>query len=382
MKNKLNKLFHSYAFNICLIIGLAVLIFWLTLKDDPEAVVNLLKNAQVGWVILIALIVIFIRAIVGWTIKCECNLSHPKYTWWQGFLNSLVAGFFNGITPGASGGQFAQAFIFKRQGVPLHQSVSVLWMDFVTYQTTMVVSVLILIILRFSHFYQTYSQFFILVLLGFLVNSVVIVGLWALVRFPNFYTWLTTKGFAIGVKLHLIKDPKKTKATVDEQLARFGEQVVVLRKHKELIPKIVLAHFLRLMLYYSIPFFCAKALNIEVGLDQLVDILALSSFVSMINAFIPLPGSSGGTEATFLLMFSTIFGKTNASTIMLLWRIMTYYFVLIIGFIGFVYAKKVPQVEEETADAAEETPQPLPPDPDAPAMRMKKPEENRKDEQQ
>ncbi|NCB34077.1 MAG: flippase-like domain-containing protein, partial [Erysipelotrichia bacterium] len=253
--------------------------------------------------------------------------------------------------------------------VPLHHSASVLWMDFIIYQTTMVMSVLILILLRFDHFYRTYSQFFIIVLLGFLVNSVVIIGLWALVRFPGFYMWLTTRGFSIGVKMHLIKDPERTRITMDEQLRRFGDEIVIMRTHRELIPKVVLAHFLRLMLYYSIPFLCAKALNISVGLDQMIDILALSSFVAMINAFIPLPGSSGGTEATFLLMFSTIFGKTNAGTIMLLWRIMTYYFVLLIGFAAFIYVKKVPQVEIEDDS---NIPQPLPPDPDAPALRKKR----------
>jgi uncharacterized protein (TIRG00374 family) len=351
---RLSKLFSSYVFNVTLIIVLAVLVFWLTVKDDPQKVLSLLRHASIGWLLVIVLIEFAIRALVGWTIKKECNLSHPRYTWWQGFVNSLVAGLFNGVTPGASGGQFAQAYIFKKQGVPLHHAASVLWMDFIIYQSTMVVSVFVLILLRFQHFYEKYSQFFAIVLLGFAVSSAVIVGLWALVRFPKFYTWLTTKGFAIGVKIHLIKDPEKARKSVDAQLKRFGEEVIVLRTHRELIPQVAGGHFLRLMLYYSVPFFCAKALHIPVQMSQMIDILALSSFVEMINAFVPLPGSSGGAEATFLLMFSTIFGTSNTGTIMLLWRICNYYFVLIIGFIGFVYAKKQPDILIEHEDDPEE----------------------------
>lgn len=235
---RLSKLFSSYVFNVTLIIVLAVLVFWLTVKDDPQKVLSLLRHASIGWLLVIVLIEFAIRALVGWTIKKECNLSHPRYTWWQGFVNSLVAGLFNGVTPGASGGQFAQAYIFKKQGVPLHHAASVLWMDFIIYQSTMVVSVFVLILLRFQHFYEKYSQFFAIVLLGFAVSSAVIVGLWALVRFPKFYTWLTTKGFAIGVKIHLIKDPEKARKSVDAQLKRFGEEVIVLRTHRELIPRL------------------------------------------------------------------------------------------------------------------------------------------------
>ena len=85
-------------------------------------------------------------------------------------------------------------------------------MDFIVYQSTMIASVFILILLRFHHFYTNYSQFFLLVLLGFLVNSLVIIGLWALVRFPKVYTWISTTGLNLGCKLHLVKNPEKALA--------------------------------------------------------------------------------------------------------------------------------------------------------------------------
>jgi hypothetical protein len=95
----------------------------------------------------------------------------------------------------------------------------------------------------------------------------------------------------------------------------------------------------RLTIYYSIPYFCAMALNIPVTPSMLLNIIALSSFVAMINAFLPMPGSAGGTEATFILMFSTIFSHTDAASIMILWRSITFYQTLIIGGLVFMYGK-------------------------------------------
>ena len=89
------------------------------------------------------------------------------------------------------------------------------------------------------------------------------------------------------------------------------------------------------MLFYSVPFMSARALRIPVQASQFLDMLTLASFVAMVNAFIPLPGASGGTEATFLLMFRVILGPVNVRPVMLLWRFMTYYFDMIAG--GIVY---------------------------------------------
>jgi uncharacterized membrane protein YbhN (UPF0104 family) len=86
--------------------------------------------------------------------------------------------------------------------------------------------------------------------------------------------------------------------------------------------------------------------------------LALSSFVAMVNAFLPMPGSSGGTEATFVLMFSTLFSKVDATSIMILWRTVTFYQVLIVGTFVFLYArtrKDVPLEPGRPATYTEET---------------------------
>ena len=341
---KLKRLFSNYVFNIALIIGLSALIVYLTVRDNPTEVFDRLQKADRLWLFIIVLSVISIRLFSGYAIKLECNLTRPGYTFLQGVENAFVGGLFNEITPSASGGQFAQVFIFRRQGVPVTEAAGVLWMNFIIYQSTMVASVFILILLKFHTFYNRYSQFFVVVLLGFAVNAAVIVSLWALVKFPGFYRWLTTRGIDIGTKLHLIKDREKTLENINEQLVRFQKEIDILSRHKVMVFKVAVTHFLRLMVYYSIPFLCAKALRIPVSAELFFDMLTLSSFVSMVNAFIPLPGASGGTEATFLLMFSTVLGSVNVRPVMLLWRFMTYYFDMILGGIVFLIARSRPQV--------------------------------------
>ena len=53
----------------------------------------------------------------------------------------------------------------------------------------------------------------------------------------------------------------------------------------------------------------------------------------------PLPGASGGSEASFVMLFGFL-GKTLVSTAMLIWRVFTFYFGLLISLITVAVAKE------------------------------------------
>lgn len=346
---KMKKLLANTYFNIALIFALAGTVLYFTLKDDGAAVLETLSRVNVIGLLSLMGLMVFERYLLGWGLASECRLTHPKYTNLQGFVNAYTAGLFNNITPGASGGQLAQGYIFRKQGIPVSNSVGVLWLDFIVYQTTMCLFVLILIILKFGYFYSTYSQLFVFVIFGFLVGAAIIVFLWMLAMSEKFYAWLSTTGISIGVKLHLIKDREKALTSLNNQLMQFSHEIVVLKMHKQLIFILGLEDFLRLLIWYSVPFLSAAVLGIHVTPAMFPDMLALTSFVAMINAFLPMPGSSGGTEATFLLMFGTIFTRTEAASIMLVWRFVTFYQMLVIGCIVFLYARTRKDVPLEAA---------------------------------
>lgn len=343
----MKKILKSTTFNILMVLGFTCFVLWLMLKDNFNEVSEILLKAKLGWILVIVFVALGYQAMIGAILTVLTKLSKPDYRFRDGLINAMVASFFHGVTPSASGGQFAQVYIYKKQGVPISDSAGILWMDFILYQSTMVGLVLILLILRFGYFYRNFSNLFILVLLGFLINSLVIVGLWIIAKFPRIYTWLTTSGIMIGVKLRLIKNKEKTLNNINMQLERFGKETKRLQSHRPMIITVVFLNLGRLLLYYSIPYFCAQALGIAIPMRMFIDVIALSSFVSMINAFIPIPGASGGTEATFVLMFSNLFGKIKATSCMILWRFASYYFIMLLGGIVFVTFKFVQKRKEQ-----------------------------------
>lgn len=354
MWTKLKKLFSSYAFNLFLITAIAALVFWLTWKNNPQDVWVMLLNADRKWVAVFLLAVVANRCLSGWTICEETRLYYPHFPLSQGIVNAFVGGFFNEITPSATGGQFAQVYLFRKQGVNVTDSASVLWLDFILYQSTVVGLVLLLLILKFHTFYIGFSQLFFIVTLGFLVNTGVIMSMWALLNSSKFHHWLTTTGISIGTKLKLVKNKEQALNSLEKNMAIFEKEVEVLSRHHDLTVKVCIGQLLRLLLFYSMPWFAAKALYMTPINAGYLDALALTSFVTMVNAFIPTPGSSGGTEGVFLLMFSTIYGKSSASAVMILWRFMSYYLDMIIGGVIFLFARSFPFHQSERISATDE----------------------------
>ncbi len=217
------------------------------------------------------------------------------YRFLHGVVVAFVGAFFSGITPSATGGQFAQAYIMKKQGIKVSDGASILWADFIVYQTTMMIYVTILFLLRFSY-YSAQNAWFNLILLGYLINVVVICALYTMALFPRNYIRLSGVIVNLLARIHLVKNREETLANWNLQLASFTTEIKKPTKDKRLILETAGINVLRMTLQFSLPFFIALMMGIHLQPGQLIDVIALSSFVMMANSFIPIPGASGGTE--------------------------------------------------------------------------------------
>ena len=59
--------------------------------------------------------------------------------------------------------------------------------------------------------------------------------------------------------------------------------------------------------------------------------IGAAAFVSMVTAFIPIPGAAIGAEGSFYLIYQIFFPSQIIITALLLWRIYTYYLPLVVG---------------------------------------------------
>ncbi len=346
VEGTMKKSTKKYILNFSLIVIITAIALYFSLKDHFDQVVDVVLNANIWLVGVTLLIVLSYFILEGIALAQFGKLYNRGYNALKGIINALVGGFFNNITPFASGGQFAQAYLFVNQGLRAAEAASVLMLNFIVYQSTMVLYTIILITAHFTDYLDRFSAFLPLILLGFLVNVSVLgalLGASLSTKVHDFISFVVLKFLS---KIRIIKDYEASKIKFDAQLNQFKQELTILVKNKKLMFKVFLINVAKLTLFYSVPLFAYKALGYDVGIKDLFDILMMTSAISMITSFIPIPGSSGGAEGVYMLLFTSLFYKefadpaVAAASTMLIWRLATYYFVTIIGAVTFVITNR------------------------------------------
>ena len=287
MRNK------KYFFNIALILIIGGVSIYLSIGKQFDQVIHAFEEARISWIAVMG-IVMFSYYLFDALSLWYFGLAYKKdYSFKQSFINAISGTFFNGITPFASGGQFAQVYIFNKQGIPPTNSASILLMCFICYQSVLVLYTGIVLLFKYQYFVEDQPAVFSLAILGFLINFVVILGLFGGAKSKKLQNFLTHNVLRFLSKIHIVKDYESTCVKIEQYLADFREQLNFLQRNKPVLVKSCLCNFMKLTIIYSMPFFAAKALNLNVSWNQFFDFLGLCSFIYLINAFLPIPGASG-----------------------------------------------------------------------------------------
>jgi len=212
------------------------------------------------------------------------------------------------------------------------------------YEIVIVFLCLVFMAIRGSYFFSNYPQIFWLSMFGALVNLFVISMMIIAIVKRN-----ALKKMVLGVtkflaKLKIVKNTEKMRTVVEHNLDEFHDSAGYLKQYKWKVAKACMLTLLQWLMFFVIPYclFNAFGLGIlDVGkgalgtvspLDEAVSLIAMAAFLFLAVHFIPIPGSSGATEAGFGIFFGNFFSYASVFAI-LIWRMITYYLIIVVGFI-------------------------------------------------
>ena len=264
----------KYVLNVLVILLLTLAVLWFALKDNYRQVLDAISQMNLISLLIILCWGILYTVVWGVVYFVLGRKYVSRYSLGKGILVAFIGTFFAGITPSSTGGQFAQAYIMNKQGIKVSDAASLLWADFIIYQTTMMIYVTILFLLRFGY-YSAQSGWFNIILVGYIINAIVILALYTMALFPKVYIRLA--GFAAKVlgKLHILKDPEKSKDSWNLQMTSFTKEIKALSKDIKRIVICALVNAVRLTLLFSLPCGVGIALGIPLEFSQLLDVIAL-----------------------------------------------------------------------------------------------------------
>lgn len=342
----MKKLFSQTWFTVLLILGLSALALGLALYDSLDTVVETLTNINPFIFIIFAIWGLVPFMLQGLILSLMAKHLQPSYRFHEGFINALVGGFMSGVTPSSTGGQFAQTYTFKKQGLKSSQGAGLIWLDYFLYTISLVVLASLLFLTNVSVF--AHSSITVIFGLGLSVNILIIVFLGLMVFYPKIYRRLMTAIIVFSEKIKLVKQKGKIVAAWQKILDHFYEAQSVITENRSMLGKILALNIVRLLVYFATPLVIGLFLQLEIHWNQVIHLIALASFVSIANTFVPLPGAAGATESLFVLTFSTVLGKSSAASIMILWRFFSFYQILLIG--GILFFKVRHQLDREKQD--------------------------------
>ncbi len=379
-KHSISK-FLLYFLIIILATGLAL---FLSLYQDFDGVINALSKTDYRYLLLIFGIVILSYLIDGFIVFVFSRLYTKRYKYHQGVATSLIGAFYSAITPGSSGGQVMQAYTMKKQGVETSTAASILIMSFIVYQIALIVLGIISLFFSAGELIASIGTFDItfndtvihipavpLTIMGFLLNLLVIVGLFMMSYSHKFHNFIMHHGINLFAKLRIIKNPEETRESLRIQVENFKIELRRLFSNIPIFILVFICFMMILILRFSIPFFAGIALDgygyrmnldgslivqdvvidgVIVGTQPIMSVgslniesfwqsVFLSSYHQMTTGLIPLPGSAGVSEYFFNLMFGNYYNSPQVVTAaQIIWRFSTYHVVLLIsGLVSATY---------------------------------------------
>ena len=345
-KNKKNR---KYLINLSIIFIVAIgfTLFTLFTDDNLSAVIEAFSQAN-GWVIAIILVMMGGVVLIESTILfILARLYTTRYNLRKGIGNFFIGIFFSHITPSSSGGQFAQAYTFKKQGIDLANAASILVMHFLLYQIAQVFFGVLAILFRFNQFASQVENVTIgtidipiisLSLIGFGINFLIIFGILLLAKSRFIHTVLINGIVTLLGKLKIIKNPDRIKENLHVQIENFRIELKRLQANKAVTWVLLIMFFARMFISNAIPYVSAMAFpTIDLGNSNLFDGVFMSAYLQVIVAFVPLPGGVGFSEFFFSYLFSSLFGGYSQTLApQLIWRGVTFYLMLVLGAIALV----------------------------------------------
>lgn len=329
----------QYIFNIILILTITFISAYFSIGKNYQQVIEAFEKANLFWVIFMFVLMVSYYAFDALQLISFGRIYKKDFSFRQAFTNSMSGTFFSAITPSSSGGQFAQVYVFNKQGISATNSSSILLMCFITYQSVLVLYTSLVVLFNIGYLTAN-PGIFSLVMIGFMVNFVVIITLFGGAKSKKLQNFLIHTVVKFLSKIKIVKNYEETSGKIEQYLADFREQLNFLQHHQSVLIKSCLCNVVKLTIVYSMPFFATKALNLDVHITDFLSFIGYCSFIYLINAFLPIPGASGGSEACYMLFFGFL-GTVGVSSSMALWRFVSYYIGLILGALVFSFDKEI-----------------------------------------
>lgn len=315
--------------NFIIIFVITAIILYFALKDNFAEKIKYLVSFDIKWLTLAFILILSYWFLKGLVLYYCASKVNKDYTEKKGILLMITTQFFHAITPFAAGGQPWQIYKLKKDGLSLGGSTNAVIQDFIAYQIALVLLGGLAVTSNYIfHIFPSDSFLKKLVTIGFIINTSIVIILFLVAFSKKWNKKIIDGSISLLAKLKIIKDKEEKLKKSEKFIHNFHKSAIILFKDKFNMFRIIFLNFIALTGQYLIPFTLLMGLGIYINP---IIVIITSAYVMLIGSMVPIPGGTGGLEFSFMAFFKNFITGPELGVVMIVWRLVTYYFGIIIG---------------------------------------------------
>ena len=250
--------------------------------------------------------------------------------------------FFNGITPFAAGGQPIQIYDFSKKGMKSGVATGLVMTNFILYLGVLNVYEILAFI-----YWEDINQAIIasgwnywavisVAILGYVFNVGFLAFIIALGVSKRLADWLVSVArwlcrFKLIGKFLTPAIPR-----FEIYCSNVQSTIRGVFHHKKAVVEALIIKIIVYGIYFALPYFIINAFGHNLGPDKIFETMMVTSFASSAVCWVPTPGATGGIEFAFAVAVGAVLPGISdindvGTSISLIWRLLTFYFVLMLS---------------------------------------------------
>lgn len=308
---------------------------WLLRSVDLPSVLTALHQTKKGYILAAAGMMVLFTAGEALKMRFAFDMLGQKISYWKCISFSLVGFYFNAVTPSASGGQPAQLYYMKKDGIQISHSTLALLILALVHLLVMVTYSLLMFLACRSFIMQHLGAMTPLFLFGVIFNLAIFFFILFVIFSPGAAQRCAMAVLRFLQRLRLVKNGRKVQEKLRQQIKEYQDSALLLKKRPFGFCSVSVITVLQSTASFLVPYFIYKGFSLS-GFS-ILEMIAVQAVLNISVSSLPLPGAVGASENGFLLLFRTFFGSQLIFPAMLLCRGINFYALLVFSGIGSLF---------------------------------------------
>lgn len=305
------------------------------------------------WYVIFGLLCIFLMLLFkGTKLSIMAKSTTKKWHFTTCFETAIIGCYYNNVTPLAVGGQPFEIYHLSKHGVHGGVASSLPIVSFFLTQFAFVIMSIISLVLYTTNSFHAptfitdalpITLFYTLAIIGIICCLMMPLTVLLFCLFPRVCSKLVGAFVKIGAKLHLIKTPEQTLYKTLKNVIHNSKCIKKIAKNFWVLSSATLLSFCEQLALVSTSYFAMRTFGFDIklmgGFNEWLVVCQISFILLSAVSFIPTPGNSGAADGFFYIFFSSCVMSGFTFLSMVLWRFLSFYSFILIGFI-FANLKK------------------------------------------